>query len=228
MPDAVILVNAYIRAPAMLRQAERIAEELRARGVGAEIVKNGGFPCAVRGGELFLARRPDFVVYLDKDKYLARMLEGSGVRLFNRAAAVEACDDKMLTCIALAGSGVRLPDTLPAPLCYYADAEVSEDGHISMSLAAGAVNNLAAMYDGDYQTSTDARISLGEAIEGEVVTDADVWHMDGNNIYVSLNRPVSITSGEEAARDLLEMIEQGIDRKKQLMLGYEVYPGESV
>ena len=90
MPDAVILVNAYIRAPAMLRQAERIAEELRARGAGAEIVKNGGFPCAVRGGELFLARRPDFVVYLDKDKYLSRMLEGSGVRLFNRAAAVEA------------------------------------------------------------------------------------------------------------------------------------------
>ena len=79
------------------------------------------------------------------------------------------------------------------------DAEVSEDGHISMSLAAGAVNNLAAMYDGDYQTSTGARISLGEAIEGEVVTDADVWHVDGNNIYVSLNRPVSITSGADAA-----------------------------
>ena len=36
------------------------------------------------------------------------------------------------------------------------------------------------------------------------------------------------TSGEEAARDLLEMLEQGIDRKKQLMLGYEVHPGESV
>ena len=81
------------------------------------------------------------------------------------------------------------------------DAEVSEDGHISMTLAAGAVNNLAAMYDGDYQTSTGARISLGEAIEGEVVTDADVWHVDGNNIYVSLNRPVSITSGEEAAEN---------------------------
>ena len=35
-------------------------------------------------------------------------------------------------------------------------------------------------------------------------------------------------SGEEAARDLLEIIEQGIDRKKQLMLGFEVCPGESV
>ena len=36
------------------------------------------------------------------------------------------------------------------------------------------------------------------------------------------------TSGEEAAHDLLEIIGQGVDRKKQLMLGYEVYPGESV
>ena len=36
------------------------------------------------------------------------------------------------------------------------------------------------------------------------------------------------TSGEEAARDLLEILEQGVDRKKQLMLGFEIYPGESV
>lgn len=36
------------------------------------------------------------------------------------------------------------------------------------------------------------------------------------------------TSGEEAARDLLEILEQGVDRKKQLMLGFEVYSGESV
>lgn len=35
-------------------------------------------------------------------------------------------------------------------------------------------------------------------------------------------------SGEEAARDLLEILDRGIDRKKQLMLGFEVYPGESV
>ena len=36
------------------------------------------------------------------------------------------------------------------------------------------------------------------------------------------------SSGEEAARDLLEIIEQGVDRKKQLMLGFEVFSGESV
>ena len=127
MLRAVVLVNAYIRAPSMLRQADRIAEELRLRGAAAEIVKNGGFPCAVEDGKITLARRPDFVVDLDKDKYLPRMLEKCGVRLFNSASAVETCDDKMLTCIALAGGGVRQPDTLPAPLCYYADAVVRED-----------------------------------------------------------------------------------------------------
>lgn len=36
------------------------------------------------------------------------------------------------------------------------------------------------------------------------------------------------TSGEEAAGDLLEIIEQGIDRKKHLMLGFEICRRESI
>lgn len=36
------------------------------------------------------------------------------------------------------------------------------------------------------------------------------------------------TSGAEAARGLVEILEQGVDRKKQLMLGFEIYPGESI
>lgn len=123
---AIVLVNAYIRSGGMIRQAERVAEELRARGCEAEIVKNGTFPAGVREGRIELCGRPEFVVYLDKDKYLPRMFERAGVRLFNRAEAVELCDDKMLTCIRLAGEGLHLPDTLAAPLCYYADAALPE------------------------------------------------------------------------------------------------------
>lgn len=127
MAKIIVLVNAYLRAPAMIRQAERVAEELNARGMQAVIRRNGEFLCTVREGNISLAEPCDCVVYLDKDKYLSRMLEKAGVRLFNSAAAVEVCDDKMLTCIALAGGGVRLPDTLPAPLCYYADAAVRRE-----------------------------------------------------------------------------------------------------
>ena len=35
------------------------------------------------------------------------------------------------------------------------------------------------------------------------------------------------TSGDEAAKDLIEMIEQGMDRKKQLKLGFEIRLGET-
>lgn len=124
---AAVLVNAYIRSAGMLRQAERVAEELRLLGVDTEIVRNGTFLSHVFENEITYPQNYDFIVYLDKDKYLPRMLERGGLRLFNSAKAVEDCDDKMLTCIALAGGGVNLPDTVPAPLCYYADARVSQE-----------------------------------------------------------------------------------------------------
>jgi glutathione synthase/RimK-type ligase-like ATP-grasp enzyme len=46
------------------------------------------------------------------------MLGKSGMRLFNSAEAIETCDDKMLTYLALEGSGLRLAKTIPSPLCY--------------------------------------------------------------------------------------------------------------
>ena len=125
--QGIILVNAYIRSEGALRQAERMKEELSARGLDARVEKNGRFLCRVENNRVALAEKLDFCVYLDKDKYLSRMLERCGVRLFDSAEAIELCDDKMLTYIALAGGGVNLPDTLPAPLCYYADAKVREE-----------------------------------------------------------------------------------------------------
>ncbi len=60
----------------------------------------------------------DFVLYLDKDRYLASLLEQSGMRLFNSATSIEACDDKMITHIRLANRGISMPRTVSAPLCY--------------------------------------------------------------------------------------------------------------
>ena len=53
-------------------------------------------------------------------------IEKAGIPLFNSAAAIEACDDKMTTFLALAGQGIKMPLTLPAPLCYDGDAEITE------------------------------------------------------------------------------------------------------
>ena len=68
-----------------------------------------------------------------------------------------------------------------------------------ITLSAGGETNRAAMYDADYQGSTGARISLGEALADEdIAVEAAVWRREGDEIYVSLCRPVRLASGEQA------------------------------
>ena len=79
------------------------------------------------------------------------------------------------------------------------------DGAFDATFTAGAENNRAAMYDGDYQTSTGAKISLGEALSDlDIAVDADVWHRDGSDIYVGLNRAARLYSagGEQEGAHL--------------------------
>ena len=122
----LILVNAYTQNEHELNQPRRIRQELAGLGVPCDLRRNDFVPAWVAGGvRADAARWYDFCVYLDKDRYVPRLLEGAGMRLFNRARAVEVCDDKMLTHIALADV-VPMPATLPAPLCYTAGAPLSD------------------------------------------------------------------------------------------------------
>jgi RimK family alpha-L-glutamate ligase len=57
---------------------------------------------------------PDFVIFWDKDYYLAKNLEGAGLRLFNSAEGIRVCDDKILTALSLQGK-VPMPKTVFAP-----------------------------------------------------------------------------------------------------------------
>ena len=124
----LIVINAY-PGEKFIRQAERIATELRLLGVEVDILRNGEvFSRILSDGEtqVFPEKRYGFAGYLDKDKYLGEMLERNGLRLFNSARAVELCDDKMRTYLALSGAGVTLAESIPAPLCYTPNAKVDE------------------------------------------------------------------------------------------------------
>lgn len=126
---ALVIINGYPNGEKFLRQGARIAEELRALGVPTDVMKNGEV-CALlnKNGEAQsnLAKEYAFAVYLDKDKYLGKLLEASGLRLFNNPTAVEICDDKMLTYIALREAGLSFVKTISAPLCYTPNATPSE------------------------------------------------------------------------------------------------------
>ncbi len=121
----IIVVNAYIKNKSQLAQAYRIAEELRSLGADCEIKKNINL-AEIENGKIF-AVKADVCIFLDKDRAAARLLEKSGIKLFNCAESIELCDDKMLTHIALANNGIPMPDSIYAPLCYYNDAQISEE-----------------------------------------------------------------------------------------------------
>lgn len=128
MKKCLIIVNAYSRLKSSLNQSERLRCEFARLGVEADVRPNDFFACEVaEGGALSCAVGGyDFCVYLDKDKYAARMLEKRGVRLFNSARAIEDCDDKMLTAIALSDLGIPMPRTLPGLLCYSPEEPLKE------------------------------------------------------------------------------------------------------
>lgn len=127
--QGLIIINAYPNGEKFYRQAERIGAELQSLGVKTDIYRNGEVSAKLRStGDVsaLLPKKYDFAVYLDKDKYLGKMLERTGLRLFNSASAVETCDDKLCTYLALQNANVSIAESIPAPLCYTPNAKADE------------------------------------------------------------------------------------------------------
>ena len=67
----------------------------------------------------------DFIIYLDKDKYISLMLSKLHLKLFNSHESIDICDDKMLTHIILSNNGIKMPKTISYPLCYEYNGDLS-------------------------------------------------------------------------------------------------------
>ena len=124
----VILTNAYKDIPQTRSQCARLKEELEKLHVSIDIMRNNFFAANITSGGEIASKLSgyDFCIYLDKDKYISYMLEKAGIRLFNSARAIELCDDKMTTALALSNSGIPMPKTLPGLLCYDEGAPLNE------------------------------------------------------------------------------------------------------
>ena len=75
--QGLIIINAYPNGEKFYKQAERIAEELRFLGVETDVCRNGEITALMRSTgdvSVLMNKKYDFAVYLDKDKYLGRML----------------------------------------------------------------------------------------------------------------------------------------------------------
>ena len=97
---------------------ERLLEEFDKYGIPIDVFKNDGTLAEIKNNNIVLNFDADFVLYLDKDIYLARFIEKQGIRLFNRADFIKLCDDKVLTFIACSNLGIKMPMTYAGPLMY--------------------------------------------------------------------------------------------------------------
>ncbi len=125
MKSGIIVVNRYCKIPVMKKQAERLSCELEGLGVKVKIVDNGYLFSLTNEGKIQTELSGvDFCLFLDKDRYTSDAIESLGIRVFNPSKSIVLCDDKMLTYLSLVNGGIKMPKTIPSPLCY-TDSEIS-------------------------------------------------------------------------------------------------------
>jgi len=120
MKKALSIINAHAVTDGPLHFHSRMKEELEPLGYALELKTNAEILAAIDsdGNLIDPIQNAAFVLYLDKDLYLSHHLRSLGHILFNDAKAIRLCDDKMLTHLALANNGIKMPKTLSAPLAY--------------------------------------------------------------------------------------------------------------
>ena len=124
----IILTNAYVNTGDIAFQPNRLKEEFEKLGVSIDVKPNDFFPAIIDGDEIKSSISSyDFCIFLDKDKYALKAIEKSGMPIYNAYEPITVCDDKMLTFLHLAGNGIPMPKTLPAPLCFDSSATVKRE-----------------------------------------------------------------------------------------------------
>ena len=108
----VVVVNGYYQSKSYTHQVSRILDEFAKQNKLLELFVNNQ-PIIV--GSSFDC---DFAIFLDKDVSLARMMESSGVVVFNSSFSIENTDSKTKTALLLSNYDIKMPKTISAPVQY--------------------------------------------------------------------------------------------------------------
>ena len=113
-----LIVNGFMHGEAYDTLYGALCERAKAHGLTLTLRTNVDLMTDAAHNTLLTEEAlPGYAVFWDKDIRLAQLLEKRGMRLFNPAAAIETCDDKALTHIALSGA-LPMPKTVLIPLTF--------------------------------------------------------------------------------------------------------------
>lgn len=115
-----IIYSGSLTSDKFIDFAEMIQNAAIEKGHKSTIYKNNELISYLQTEKIGFNRKdniklPDYVVFTDKDIYLAKQLEHLGVRVFNRAETIAISDDKIATYQQLAKHHIPIPKTIIAP-----------------------------------------------------------------------------------------------------------------
>lgn len=113
-----IIINGFLREEKFSSLYSALKQSADRTGLVLELKTNIELMCDIACGKTVANEAlPPFAIFWDKDVRLAKTLEAAGMKLFNSADAIELCDDKSLTHIALMNR-VPQPKTVLIPLTF--------------------------------------------------------------------------------------------------------------
>ena len=118
--NAWLVVNDFVRAEKFETLYALLMDACARFDIQTEVRTNAELLVEI-GTSSFSGPRPDFVLFWDKDLNLCRHLENLGLSVFNSADAIEVCDNKNRTLLALEHHGIPVPRTILAPKTFRPD-----------------------------------------------------------------------------------------------------------
>lgn len=113
-----IIINGFLREEKFFSLYSALKQSADRAGLQLELKTNIELMCDIASGKTVANETlPPFAIFWDKDVRLAKTIEAAGMKLFNSADAIELCDDKSLTHIALMNR-VPQPKTVLIPLTF--------------------------------------------------------------------------------------------------------------
>jgi ribosomal protein S6--L-glutamate ligase/gamma-F420-2:alpha-L-glutamate ligase len=140
MKNCWIVVNGELDLPKFIELYDFIKIAAEKQCVSAHIVKNNELIACIDQSGLSLRTNytvPDFVIFMDKDIHLAEYLEIKGIPVFNSSKAIEICDNKIRTHLALSKADLPAPKTFFSPFLFDGMTQQNEDFFRGISVELG-------------------------------------------------------------------------------------------
>ncbi len=113
--NGLLIVNNFLENKKSNDMNSLLTDSARKLGISLDVKKSGEIPHNL---DYVKNIGFDFILFWDKDVFLAEMLEKCGYKVFNSSSAIFSCDNKAYTYLNLHSNGVRIPKTFVAPLTY--------------------------------------------------------------------------------------------------------------